>query len=361
MRFLVRLLAVAAVALAIAACNGGAAPASSDAERIFQVDAAKVTVADVTVSLDAVGTAFASGQVDIRPQVSGTLVEVEFAEGDVVEAGQVLAVIDDSKARASLALAQAKLDSAKAKLEVATERLARYGHLAKEELVSREEYATLEAEQKAAAAAVRENDAEVRLATRNLDDFTLRAPIAGRMALRRVDAGNFIEAGTVLTTLVQTQPIEVLFSVPSAQAGGVEIGQETVVSDAAGTELGRGQLRFIDPRVDPDTRMVTLKALVPNADDKLRSGQFVQVRLVREVHKDALLVPEDAVMALSGKTWVYVVDDGHALRREVTLGVRRPQAVEVTSGLRAGDTIVVRGQHRLTDGAGVTIAEAARG
>lgn len=347
---------------AIAACGGGGASSAPppSADRVFQVDVGKVTVTDVVVSLEAVGTAFASGQVDIRPQVSGTLLAVPPAEGDRVEIGAVLARLDDSKARASLALAQAKLDSARAKLEVASERLERYRHLAKEELVSREEYSTLDAEQKAAAAAVRENEAEVRLATRNLDDFTLTAPIAGRMAMRRVDVGNYVPAGTVLTTLVQTEPIEVLFSVPSRDVDGIAVGQETVLSDAGGNELGRGRLRFIDPRVDADTRMVSLKALIPNPDDKLRSGQFVQVSLVRDVHKNAMMVPEDAVMAVSGKTYIFVVQDGKALRREVTLGVRRPQIVEVTGGIGPTDTIVVRGQHRLTDGAAVAVAEAAR-
>lgn len=325
------------------------------AERPLLVETAVAATRDILVTLDAVGTAYASGQVDIRPQVSGTLVAAPFVEGDEVEAGQVLAELDTSKPKASLALEQAKLDSARARLSVATERLGRYRSLAAEDLVSREEYATLESEQKAAAASVREHEAEVRLAERNLEDYTLRAPISGRIGIRYVDTGNYIEAGTVLATLVEADPLEVLFTVPSAQMQGIAVGMDAEIrgTDAARTLLATGRVRVIDPRVNVETRMVNVKALVPNPDDTVKPGQFVGVRLVRERRPDAVVVPEDAVIPHSGKTWVFVVDDGVARRREVTLGQRLPGHVEIPTGLAAGETIVTRGQHRLTDGARV--------
>lgn len=330
------------------------APAGADGPAIL-VDMATVETRDIDVALEAVGTAYASGQVDIRPQVSGTLLEAPFVEGQDAEEGQVLARIDDGKARASLALAQAQLDSARAKLAVATERLGRFRRLAAEELVSREEYATLESEQKAASAAVRENEAEVRLAERNLEDFTLKAPISGRMGIRYVDVGNFIEAGTVLATLVATDPLEVLITVPSTAVRGLEVGQEAGIrdTDPARTLLGQGRIRVIDPRVDTDTRMVSVKVLVPNPDEKIKAGQFVAVSLVRERRPGAVVVPEDAVLPQAGKAFVFVVKDGAASRREIVLGERLPEMVEVTSGLSAGETIVTRGQHRLSEGAKV--------
>ncbi len=325
------------------------------ADRPILVETAVAGVRDIEVTLDAVGTAYASGQVDIRPQVSGTLLTAPFVEGDRVEAGQVLAELDASKPKASLALAEAKLDSARARLAVATERLGRYRSLAAEDLVSREEYATLESEQKAAAAAVREHEAEVRLAARNLEDYTLRAPISGRIGIRYVDTGNFIESGTVLATLVEADPLEVLFTVPSSQMQGLEVGMaaEIRATDAARTPLASGRVRVIDPRVNVETRMVNVKALVPNPDGKVKPGQFVGVTLVRERRPDAVVVPEDAVLPHSGKTCVFVVESGIARRREVTLGQRLPGHVEIPTGLAAGETIVTRGQHRLADGAKV--------
>ncbi|MFN2375654.1 MAG: efflux RND transporter periplasmic adaptor subunit [Candidatus Binatia bacterium] len=349
----VRLGACLALLLLASSCGepkpGG--PAGSDGSAIL-VDMATVETRDIDVTLEAVGTAYASGQVDIRPQVSGTLLAAPFVEGQDAEEGQVLARIDDGKARASLALAHAQLDSARAKVAVATERLGRFRRLAAEELVSREEYATLESEQKAAAAAVRENEAEVRLAERNLEDFTLKAPITGRMGIRYVDVGNFIEAGTVLATLVATDPLEVLITVPSTAVRGLEVGQEAGIrdTDPSRTLLGQGRIRVIDPRVDTDTRMVSVKVLVPNPDEKIKAGQFVAVSLVRESRPGAIVVPEDAVLPQAGKAFVFVVKDGLAARREIVLGERLPEMVEVTSGLSAGETIVTRGQHRLSEG-----------
>jgi RND family efflux transporter MFP subunit len=347
-------------ALLVSACRDGdsvpdpAATAAADGP-VHLVDTAVVATRDIDVTLEAVGTAYASGQVDIRPQISGTLLTAPFVEGDEVEVGHVLAVFDDSKARASLALVQAQLDSARARMAVATERLARFRRLAAEDLVSREEFATLESDQKAAAAVVREKEAEVRLAERNLEDYTLKAPIAGRMGIRHVDVGNFVEAGTVISTLVAADPLEVLFTVPGSELPGLAVGQEVTIRDTnpARSELGLGRIRVLDPRVDTGTRMASVKALVPNPDYRMKAGQFVGVALVRERRAASPVVPEDAVVTSGGKAWVYVVEGDRARKREVELGQRLPALVEVRSGVKAGETIVVRGQHRVADGARV--------
>jgi membrane fusion protein (multidrug efflux system) len=348
-------LLISAVVVA-AGCGDSPTPGSAstgDAPKAILVDMATAETRDFDVTLDAVGTAYASGQVDIRPQVDGTLVSAPFVEGEPVTEGQVLAVLDDSKARASVALTQAHLDSAKARLSVSTERLARARKLAAEDLVSREEFSTLESEQKAAAASVREHEASLRLAERNLEDYTLKAPISGKVGIRRVDTGNYIESGTIITTVVEADPLEVLFTVPSRAMQGIEVGQPAEIrdTDTSRTVIARGKIRVIDPRVDTDTRMVSVKALVPNPEGRLKAGQFVGITLVREHREDAVVVPEDAVIPYAGKTFVFVVAEGRASRREITLGERLPEVVEVTSGLKPGETIVTRGQHRLADGA----------
>jgi membrane fusion protein (multidrug efflux system) len=342
--------------VALAGCGDSATPGAASTggpSKALLVDMAEVETRDFDVTLDAVGTAYASGQVDIRPQVDGTLVAAPFVEGESVTEGQVLARLDDSKARASLALSEAHLDSAKARYAVATERLTRARKLASEDLVSREEFSTLESEQKSAAASVREHEAGVRLAQRNLEDFTLRAPISGKVGIRRVDTGNYIESGTIITTIVEADPLEVLFTVPSKDLAGLEVGQPAQIRDTdnARTVIAQGKIRVIDPRVDTDTRMGSVKALVPNPDGRLKAGQFVGITLIREHREDAVVVPEDAVIPYAGRTFLFVVENGRAVRREIALGTRLPEVVEVRSGLKAGETIVTRGQHRLADGA----------
>jgi RND family efflux transporter MFP subunit len=345
-------------------CRDSPAPgtASTGNADALLVDMGKVETRDIDVTLDAVGTAYASGQVDIRPQVDGTLVEAPFVEGQVVAEGQVLARLDDSKARASVALTEAHLDSARARYSVSAERLGRARKLAAEDLVSREEFSTLESEQKAAAASVREHEASLRLAQRNLEDFTLKAPISGKVGIRRVDTGNYIESGTIITTIVADDPLEVLFTVPSKEMQGLEVGQPAQIrdTDTARTVLAEGKIRVIDPRVDTESRMVSVKALVANPDGKLKAGQFVGITLVREHRENAVVVPEDAVIPYAGKTFLFVVEDGRASRREIVLGERLPEVVEVKSGLKPGETIVTRGQHRLSDGATVAQQQGSR-
>ncbi len=202
-------------------------------------------------------------------------------------------------------------------------------------------------------AAVREQEAGVELARRELDDYHVRAPFDGVVGARLVDEGNYVETGTPLVILQQTDPVDIVFQVPDKFAAELRLGARVRVRTRDGGRPLEGELAFIDPRIDESTRMLSVRARLPNPDGRLRAGQLVDAEMLLDVRRGQVVVPEEAILAAGGRTWVFVVNGGRAERRDVTLGERLPPHVEVLSGVDADETIVVAGQHRLRDGAEV--------
>lgn len=346
-------------AVLAAACSDSAPSAAPGEEAAIRVEAVTAVAADVDVVVDAVGTVDASEEADIRPQVDGIVAEILFAEGARVEAGQMLVRLDDAKPLAKLDLARASLDSAKASLQLAEQRLRRGRQLIADDLISREAFDQVESEHLAASAAVREGGAAVTLAQRELDDYHIRAPFGGTVGARLIDVGNYVEKGEPLVVLMKTDPVDIHFRVPDQYAQRLSEGIPVKVSVPASGDTVEASLAFVNPRVDPTTRMLELKATAENGDGRLRDGQFVAVSVLLDVRRGQVLLPEEAVITLAGQLAVYVIEDGVARTRPVTLGLRKPPQVEILSGVAAGDTVVVGGQHRLHDGSRVAVLETA--
>ena len=338
-------------------CSDSDPAAAPTTETSVQVETAVATKERVEVKLEAVGLVEASDEAEIRPQVDGTVAAILFEEGGRVGEGDLLVRLDDAKPLAKLDLARASLDSAKAHLRLADQRLARGRQLIKQDLISKEAFEQLESEQLAAAALAREQDASVTLADRELDDYHIKAPFAGIVGARLIDVGNYVEQGSSLVVLMKTDPVDVEFKLPDQNAERVRVGTAVRVASPAVVSSVDGTIAFVNPRVDPVTRMLDLKATVRNASGLLRDGQFVAVTLVVEVRDDRAVIPEEAVVTLAGQLSVYVVEDGVAHKRAVELGVRIPPRIEIMSGVVPGDTVVVGGQHRLNDGARVAGVE----
>lgn len=338
---------------ALGACSNSDPSAATNADSSIRVETAIAASERVEVKLEAVGIIEASEEAEIRPQVDGTVAEVLFQEGGQVEAGELLVRLDDAKPLAKLDLARASLDSAKAGLRLAEQRLRRGRQLISQDLISKEAFDQLESEQLAAAASVREQDATVTLAARELDDYRIKAPFAGTVGARLVDVGNYVAVGKALVVLMKIDPVDVEFKLPDQVAEKVRVGTSVRVSSPAIAKTVDAVVAFVNPRVDPTTRMLDFKATAPNGDALLRDGQFVEVTLVLEVRENRAVIPEEAVMTLGGKLTVYVVEDGTARQRPVELGVRMSPRIEVMTGVAPGETVVVGGQHRLTDGARV--------
>jgi membrane fusion protein (multidrug efflux system) len=188
-----------------------------------------------------------------------------------------------------------------------------------------------------------------------LGDTVVRAPFAGRVGLRRVSVGSLVSPGTVITTLDDTSTIKLDFTVPETFIPAVQPGLGIVGRSVAYPDRGfEGRVASVDTRVDPSTRSVTVRALLPNPDGLLKPGMFLTVRLSRGA-VDALMIPEESLVPEQGDVFVFVVKDGVAEKRQIRTGERRVGEVQVLDGLAAGDTIVTEGTQKLRPGAPVTV------
>jgi membrane fusion protein (multidrug efflux system) len=196
------------------------------------------------------------------------------------------------------------------------------------------------------------------VAQAKLRDTMIHAPFAGRVGLRRVSVGSLVNPGAVITTLDDTSTVKLDFTVPETHLSTLVPGLPIAATSIA--YPGRtfdGKVSSVDTRVDPSTRSVTVRALVPNPDGLLKPGMFLNVRLSRG-SADALLVPEQALVPEQGDVFVFVLDGDSVEKRLIRTGQRRVGDVQVLQGLAAGDVVVTEGTQKLRDGARVQVVDA---
>lgn len=356
-----RTLLLATVGLAsLVACgsNRGAPPPK------VPVSVARVERRAVPYELDATGTVEAIRAVEVLPQVNGTILRVNFREGEEVAAGQVLFEIDPRPYRAALQQTEAALLRDLTQAQSAAREAARYRELAATNTVTQEDYEQKQASADGALAMVRSDSASTALARLNLEYATVRAPIGGRTGRLLLHEGNVVRAGSdALVSIVQVRPILVRFPVPAVHLPALRnrAGQELVAIAMPSRDSAsavRGVLSFIDNQVDTSTGSVLLKARFPNQDKGLWPGEFVSVTLVLGVQADAVVVPSAAVMQGQQGSYVFVVnDDGTATTQPVTVE-RTIDSLTVLAGVPAGALVVTDGQLRLTPNAKVDIRTA---
>jgi membrane fusion protein (multidrug efflux system) len=349
---------VAGLAAALVACGGAtptggpsgtataAAPGAPTSDRrpggppggisAIGVMTAKVTAQDFVDRFTALATATAAESIDVTSRISSVVTRINFREGQEVTTGQLLVELDSQEIRADLALAEASLQQARSQFE-------RSRSLAAARIISETQMEELEAKMKIA-------EAQVQAAQARLEHAFIRAPFAGTVGLRRVSPGDLVGPDTVITTLDDTRTIRLEFKVPETFLATLGVG---MTIDALSTVYpGRpfsGTVASLDSRVDPVTRAVTVIATVANAERLLKPGMFLTANLER-ARRDVLLVPEEALTPRQGRQFVFLVQDGRAVEREVEIGSRSPGLAEVRNGLVAGDVVVTEGTQRLRDG-----------
>lgn len=355
----------------------------------ISVTVAKVVTADVPVSITALGAAQAWTSVTILAQVNGKLLNVYFAEGSDVKAGQVLAQIDPAPYRAALLQAEGALKRDQALLANARIDLARFKALVAVNAVSQQVYATQAALVKQDEGTVLLDQGSVDAANVNLGWTRITSPVTGRVGVRLVDPGNLVSAsgsigstpatasatsnapasgsngGTGIVIVNQIEPMAVTFTVPQGQFQRlVDLSDSfrkpmatNAVSQETGAVLGQGELSIADNRVDPATGTVQLKARFPNTGRKLWPGQFVNVELTMQVLQHATTVPVTAVNQGPNGAFLYVVgkDKTVSQRPVVVAWTQGDTAVIQNGGARAGETVVTDGQMTLKPGALVRI------
>lgn len=310
--------------------SGGNGPAPVTVE----VAAAEERVLRRTV--EAVGTTRARRSVDISPLASGRVVSLDIEAGQRVEAGMVLARLDDEIERANLTEAEARL----VETRLAVERLR---NLRSRNAAS--DAAVEEAEARQAEAVAAHERAVRRLADRNV-----RAPFAGVVGLTSYDIGARVDEDSVLTRIDDLVEVEVEFSLPETLFAEISTGQRIAASSAAfpGRDFS-GRITAIDNRIDPASRAFRVRAVIPNPGNLLPAGMFMSLSIVL-AEESFLVVPEEAIVVQAAEVYVFVDAEGRAERRRVETGMRRDGVIAVLSGLARGERVVVRGLQRVRDG-----------
>lgn len=321
---------------------------------------------DIPIVVEALGTVASSATATVRAQVSGVLKEVLFAEGQMVRAGQLLAVIDPRQFEMALMQASGQRQRDEAQLENAKLVLERYKTLLAQDSIARQDVDTQAALVKQLEGTVAVDRAAEGTAKLNLGYSRITAPIGGRVGLRGVDVGNLVNTGDAngIAVITQVSPIDVVFTVPQDLVPqvrarlneGAELPVEALDRSRT-TVLDSGKFLALDNQVDVQTGTVKAKARFANAKSTLFPSQFVNVRLRLRTIEGALVVPVTALRHGSKGDYVYVLN---AAERTVALRpVQRGQGmvdkVEIVSGLQPGEQVITEGADRLKDGAKVTL------
>ena len=306
-----------------------------------------VLLGDITDNYTALATARANEAIDVTPRISSVVSAIHFEEGQAVQMGEVLVELDSREIRADLDLAEANL----------SERRSRFGRLetlAASQVVSEVELEEIQAQLQVA-------EAQVNSARARLEDTVIRAPFSGEVGLRRISVGGLVQPNTVITTLDDTAVMKLEFSVPEEYLSVMREGLEIQATAAAWPDRAfTGTVTSVDSRVDPMTRSMAVVALMPNEERALKPGMFLQLEIYRR-RENVVLAPEGALVPRQGRQFVYVVDEGRAEERQVSLGSRRPGQVEIIDGLEPGEQIVTQGVQRIRDGLPVRMAGAPTG
>jgi len=308
----------------------------------------EASVKSFPLAVEALGNAYANEAVEIRPEITATLTAIRFEEGQMVEAGTVLAELENVEPLADLAAARATLVDSEAQYRRSKE-------LFKTQVVAESQLQQLEAKREADRAAVAA--AEARVA-----DTVIKAPFSGRLGLRRVSVGSLVSPATVITTLDDIRSIKLDFDIPEVFLSRIEPGLAIRARSAAWPDTEFiGTVKSMDSRVDPVSRTVTVRSVIPNAEGRLRAGMFLTVTLLKE-NVEALMIPEQALVPERSIQWVLVVGaDNVVEQRLVETGRRRPGEVEILEGLEAGERVIVEGTQKARDGQVVRIIESTAG
>ena len=333
------------------------------------VRVAPVTLGDMPITLDALGTVTPFETVTIRTQIAGTLMELGFTEGQMVKKGDFLAQIDPRPYQAALAQAQGQLAKDQALLAQAQSDLERYEALNKQDSIAKQQVSDQQALVAQDKAAIQTDQAQVQTAQLNLNYTHIVSPIDGRVGIRLVDPGNYLQPSdaTGIVVVTQLDPISVLFS--TAEDNLPRIAERlnsgatipvTAFNRANVEKLAEGTLTTYDSQVDITTGTIKMRATFDNPKGVLFPQQFVNVRLLIDTLKGVALAPNAAVQVGPSGHYVYLLNaDDTVTKRDVVTGPSDGKATTITSGLAAGDKVVIDGVDRLRDGAKVRVVDGA--
>jgi RND family efflux transporter MFP subunit len=327
----------------------------------FPVETVKVTANPHVVDIQAPGVVDAFEHVQITARVSGVVDKVTFVEGQDVKVNQVMAFIDSRRYALSVSSAKAALEGAEADEADAQASLDRRKGASETNpgVIAAEELETYQTKLRTAQASVDQAKEALKLAQLNLDDSNLKTPVAGTVQTRSVETGQYVQAGTVVATLLQRDPMLLHFSVTSSEAPRLkpDIPVQFTLKDSQAKYTAK--ITLVAGAADPESRLVPITAQIDTQETHqfwLRPGSFAQVEVKLPSTRLFPMIPQTAARPSERGFLAYVVTGGVAHEHTLTLGLHTPDGmVEVKSGISAGDMLVTRGVEALTDGAKVKV------
>lgn len=318
---------------------------------------------DVGVELSANGTVTPVRTVDLHPQTTATIRQVHIREGQFVKEGQVMFSLDDRADRANVARAEAQVAQNRATLADLERQYKRSQELASQKFLSQSAVDSLKSQVDAARALVQSNVAATRASQVSASYTTIRAPMSGRVGAIDVHPGALVQPTTSLTSVTQLDPIDVSFNLPESALGSVLAAQragKVEVQATVGAEAKpvTGELRFVDNAVDPAAGTIRVKAQFPNAQQNLWPGQYVTTRVTVQTIRDAVVIPQNAIITGTQGTFVYVVGEGNEARQVKVARLHGFGEYAAVTGLAGTEKVITEGKQNLRPGGKVRPAGA---
>lgn len=319
---------ILALALLAASCGEGKKDLKTQQAPIVTVDVIKVEAGEVVRSISIPGSIIPNEQVDIYSEVSGRIQHISFKEGQSVAKGSVLVQVDSDilKAQKSQLLVE---------LDLAQKDEARKKSLYQAKGISLQEYEVAES-------ALADAKAKLELLNVQISKATIKAPFSGKVGLRHVSEGAFISSTTLITSIVQENPVKIEFAVPEKFAKNVKTGQVIQFKTDGNSQNYSGKVYAFEPRIDEGTRMMTVRASLPNPGG-LIAGQFVSIDYDMGKEENAFMIPSESIVPILKGQKIFVVRNGLVEEVAVETGLRTPDKVQVIGNLKAGDLVLISG------------------
>ncbi|MFQ5650688.1 MAG: efflux RND transporter periplasmic adaptor subunit [bacterium] len=289
------------------------------------------------------GTILANEEVELKSEISGRITEIHLNEGARVSSGELLVKINDTELQAQLLKAHYQKKLAEDKEERGRKQL-------EIEAISQEDYDVILNE-------LNTEKAEIQLIKAQIDKTEIRAPFDGVVGLRHVSKGSYISPNTKIANLLDINPVKIDFVIPEKYVNLVQPGDKIAFKIQGFDEQFEGAVYAIEPRIDPATRTLRLRAISPNKEGKVLPGAFAEVKLVLDEITDALMIPTAALVPELRGQKVFLLAHGKASPQKVTIGIRTENKIQITSGIAPGDTVITSGILQLRPGAEVKISE----
>ncbi len=334
------------------------------------VGAATIGTGDIRVTVNALGTVTPLATVTVQTQINGRVTKVGFTEGQTVKKGDFLVQIDPRPYEELKAQFEGQLARDEALLAQAKTNLVRYKNLVKTNAIARQQYEDQASLVQQYEGTVKVDRSLIDQQALNIEYCHIVSPITGRIGLRAVDPGNFLQTNnsTSIAVIAQMQPISVVFTIPEdklprvlSQMHSGKSLQVTAYDRANINELGIGKTTAIDSQIDTSTGTVKLRAEFDNKDEQLFPNQFVNIKLLVETNRGVLQAPIGAIQNSGPESYVYLINrDNTVSVRKIKVGIIDGDMAQIESGLKLGDRVVTDGADQLRDGASVTVSASRR-